>query len=365
MEIIHIVLGKANPDRLNGVNKVVYQLATNQALSGRNVTLWGITPNPIKNYGDRAFKTTLFKACRNPFNIDSKLKKALVERKGGAVFHLHGGWIPVFYSISLLLVKNNIPFVFTPHGAYNIIAMKKSERYKKIYFKLFERKLLAGAKKIHSLGESEVEGLHYIYPNNKSFLLPYGFDSLDVKYRHTPNKDKFVVGYMGRIDIHTKGLDWLIEAFSIFEKRVTASELWILGDGGESEKFDEMVKDAQIKNIVRWGNVFDDERFRILSQMDVFVLLSRNEGLPSALIEAASVALPLVVSRATNFAPYITEANAGVAIDKVDVNKVVEALFKVKDINTQNNLMGNNGKKMVEELFSWSNLIERFDLLYE
>ena len=35
MEIIHIVLGKANPERMNGVNKVVFQLATKQAESGR------------------------------------------------------------------------------------------------------------------------------------------------------------------------------------------------------------------------------------------------------------------------------------------------------------------------------------------
>ena len=60
MEIIHIVLGKANPDRMNGVNKVVFQLATKQAESGRKVTVWGITKDPIKNFPDRNFETVLF-----------------------------------------------------------------------------------------------------------------------------------------------------------------------------------------------------------------------------------------------------------------------------------------------------------------
>ena len=48
MEIIHIVLGKANPDRMNGVNKVVYQLATKQADFGEKVAVWGITNDTEK-----------------------------------------------------------------------------------------------------------------------------------------------------------------------------------------------------------------------------------------------------------------------------------------------------------------------------
>ena len=34
MEVIHCILGKANPKRLNGVNRVVHQLASEQAESG-------------------------------------------------------------------------------------------------------------------------------------------------------------------------------------------------------------------------------------------------------------------------------------------------------------------------------------------
>jgi hypothetical protein len=60
MEIIHIVLGKANPDRMNGVNKVVYQLATKQAEFGEKVSVWGISGDTVNNYGERNFNTELF-----------------------------------------------------------------------------------------------------------------------------------------------------------------------------------------------------------------------------------------------------------------------------------------------------------------
>ena len=42
MKIIHAVLGKANPDRMNGVNKVAHQLAKTQQGMGHEVTVWGI-----------------------------------------------------------------------------------------------------------------------------------------------------------------------------------------------------------------------------------------------------------------------------------------------------------------------------------
>ena len=62
MEIIHIVLGKANPDRLNGVNKVVYNMASEQVKAGKKVSVWGITKDIQHNYPERIFNTTLFKS---------------------------------------------------------------------------------------------------------------------------------------------------------------------------------------------------------------------------------------------------------------------------------------------------------------
>jgi hypothetical protein len=77
MEIMHIVLGKANPERLNGVNKVVYNLATAQTIAGKKVEVWGITPDTVHNYPERHFKTQLFKTSAFPFGIDKKLIEAV------------------------------------------------------------------------------------------------------------------------------------------------------------------------------------------------------------------------------------------------------------------------------------------------
>ncbi|MBP9055833.1 MAG: hypothetical protein KBF69_05580, partial [Saprospiraceae bacterium] len=105
MEIIHIVLGKANPDRMNGVNKVVFQLATKQAESGRKVTVWGITKDPIKNFPDRNFETVLFPLGSHAFAIDKSLKAAIIAHADKAVFHIHGSWVSTFWAVARTLKK--------------------------------------------------------------------------------------------------------------------------------------------------------------------------------------------------------------------------------------------------------------------
>src|ERR1700744_4634819 len=101
MEIIHVVLGKANPGRMNGVNKVVNDLATQQCRNGEKVQLWGITRYPRHDYPGRPYPTKLFLAAANPFSLDKDLRAALDEIEAEAIFHLHGGFIPVFYSLAM------------------------------------------------------------------------------------------------------------------------------------------------------------------------------------------------------------------------------------------------------------------------
>src|ERR1700759_820319 len=110
MEIIHVVLGKANPSRMNGVNKVVHELATRQQQMGERVTLWGITRFPKHDYPGRVYATRLFRAYRNPFRLDRALKEALAEKRRDTVFHLHGGFIPAFFSLAVALHERNIPY---------------------------------------------------------------------------------------------------------------------------------------------------------------------------------------------------------------------------------------------------------------
>lgn len=368
MEIIHLVLGKANPERMNGVNKVVFQLASEQVKAGKEVSVWGITKDLTHNYGERPFKTLLFMDIKNPFSLDGLLSKALLEKKGNIVVHLHGGWVPQYIGVGRFLRKHGIPYVITPHGAYNTVAMQRSALFKKCYFAFFEKQLLKGARRIHSIGASEVQGLAQIYPNNQSFLLPYGFQtnsSNDTQVK--PQSEHFVVGFVGRIDIHTKGLDLLLSAFGIFRKKAPEARLWIVGDGPELANLRQMADNLGLAESIQFhGSKFGEEKNELLRQMDIFVHPSRNEGLPVAVLEASYFGVPSVVTEATNVAEYIQQYQAGKAIPNEDIPSLEAAFMEFFHLWQKQGLQDTSlrAKQMVEEVFGWERLVQRFDELY-
>lgn len=368
MEIIHLILGKANPERMNGVNKVVYQLATRQAKSGRKVAVWGITKDTTHNYGQRNFTTVLFQAKASSFLLDDALKTAILKKQGKAVFHLHGGWIPTYYSISRFMEQHHIPFVLTPHGAYNTVAMQRSSWTKKIYFQLFEKALLNRAHRVHAIGQSEVAGLHGIYANNKSFLLPYGFEyTQGLVNEQSQVSDNFVIGFVGRLDIYTKGIDLLIAAFKRFQDSVPQASLWIVGDSNERTTLEQQIAKNAIENVVLWGSKYGEEKDNLMRKMHVFAHPSRNEGLPTAVLEAANMGIPCVVSDATNVGEYIDDYNAGITVPSENEEALLESFHHLYAIHQENTLseIGINANKMVEECFHWDSIVEEFDHLYK
>ncbi|MCU0323440.1 MAG: glycosyltransferase [Chitinophagaceae bacterium] len=369
MEIIHLVLGKANPQRMNGVNKVVYEMATRQADKGFSVQVWGIAKDTTHNYPNRNFITKIFKAQRNPFSLHQQLKQAIAAKSVNTVFHLHGGFIPTFYAASQWLKRNNIPFITMTHGAYNTIAMQKSYYLKKLYFNLFETKLLAAASFIHCIGSSEVVGLNKIFPNNKTVLIPYGFDMPITKTIEPDDSSKFIIGFCGRLDVFTKGLNELVDGFQLFLQHNSNAQLWLIGDSKEKAALQERVQLAGIENkVVFYGSKYGDEKLHLLQQCTVFAAPSRNEGLPAAVLEAAALGLPCLVTEATNTGLAINQYKAGVVIKATDAIEIAEGLKSLSTTmqNEKNKVaMKLNAKNMIVEYFNWNNTLNELETVYK
>ncbi len=367
MEIIHLVLGKANPQRMNGVNNMVHELASRQKLAGQKVEVWGITKNPAHDYPERVYTTLLFQQPVIPFWIPPSLKLAIRTKKQGTIFHLHGGFIPVMYAVARILWGAGIPFVFTPHGSYNALAMKKNYLSKKIYFNFFERPLLEYSLRVHVLGKSELVGLIDLYTTKKIQLIPYGFDCRQaVAVRGTSRT--FKIGYCGRIDILTKGLKELLEGFRAFHQLIPESELWIIGDGGEMITFKSMISERGMGNeVVLHGARYGAEKNKLLAQLDVFAAPSRNEGLPTAVLEAAAMGIPCLVTEATNTGEWIRSYKAGYVMNHTcpkGIEVGLHNLYEQFRLPVNRKTAGENAQQMIREVFNWTTILKQFNQLY-
>ena len=365
MEIIHIVLGKANPDRLNGVNKVVHQIASQQAFYKKNVSVYGISETGKNQEFSLDFPLTIFQSYSNPFKLDKDLKLKIQSNRKDAIYILHGSWIPRFYSLSRFLNNNGCKYITMQHGGYNNHAMQKSSLIKKVYFNLFEKTLLKNAQAIHCIGESELEGLESLNMAEKGILIPYGFEkcqfSIDQK-----EKTESIFCYMGRLDNHTKGLDLLITAFSNVQSLRPEAKLWIIGSGKGLEKLKELVSKYNLdEHVVFWGALFGEEKFQKMAQSTVFVHPSRFEGLPSAILEAATIGLPIIATQATNMAKFIAKHNAGWWIANNNDEALSKAMMtSIKESKYFNKMRGENAISMVEMEFAWDKVLLEMDKMY-
>lgn len=362
-KIIHVTLGKANPNRMNGVNKVVYQLASAQVAIGESVEVWGITqtPNDPSDYS-KIYKLYLFQKQQNPFCLDPILEKRIEQQEEDVIFHFHGGFLPEMYAISRLVARFQNAYVFTPHGSCNWLALKKNYLIKKLYFYLFEKKLILGAKRVHLIGNSELEAMKKIAPNSKRILIPNGQDLEQVGARNYSPEINF--GFMGRFTIHTKGLDLLLKGFKLYrEMHLGRGKLQLIGAGGEIDKLKRLVEQMELKEWVFFpGAMFGDEKKKFLSSLTAFFHPSRNEGLPGAVLEAATLGIPCVVSRETNLSEYINEYRAGFSLSNNSPVQIAYAMKKLEGRKNAGSLhyLGKNARKMIAEEFDWEFIARRF-----
>jgi glycosyltransferase involved in cell wall biosynthesis len=369
MEIIHIILGKANPNRMNGVNKVVNSLATYQTELGYNVSVWGITKNPVHDYPKRNYNTILFKET-SKFFLPEGIEAAITRKYQKTVFHFHGGFLSQFVLIAKLILKKGFKYVFTPHGSYNTIAMERSNWKKKLYIKLFERDLVENAKALHFIGKSEVEGAKQLFQIENYELIPNGQNVEEVEIPSNSKKENPfpIFGFCGRLDVKSKGLDILLKGFSEYlDVKEGKGELWLIGDGAEREVLECMAQNLNIANQIKFlGSLYGIEKIEKMNQLDYFILTSRNEGLPGVVLEASVLGVPCIVSKATNMGEYIANNKAGLVLQKNTPSDIASAMqtasfWKKSGAITR---LKQNAQNMVRIQFNWKTIVNQLTAVY-
>ncbi len=371
LKIIHLVLGKANPERMNGVNKVAYQLVSKQLSLAYDVCLWGIANTLLHNYPPRDFKTKLFQQHKNKLKLDADLVRALQELPKESIVHLHGAFIPEFYLISRHLKRLQIPYVYTPHGSLTEMAMTKNAWVKKFYFSCFESKLIRDAKWVQLLGINEFDYLDELTASANKCLIPNGQDLSDIPsqrvpiLRDTPRKPIF--GFCGRLASFHKGLDLMLRGFYAYRLQGGKGQLEFIGDGADRAQLEHLCVELELTDAVTFhGKKFGKEKFDLLARMDIFLHTSRMEGFPTAVLEAAAMEKPTITSDATNINSFVDQYRSGYTLNENTPSEIAQSMQVMAKHFYSNTLsiMGKQGRRMVVAEFDWHTIAERLVKTY-
>lgn len=102
----------------------------------------------------------------------------------------------------------------------------------------------------------------------------------------------------------------LIRAFSLLRREHPGIRLRILGDGSLRQKLQDLASGLRVADAVRFDG-FSLNTAGFLSEIDVYVISSRSEGLPLTLLEAMGAGLSIVATSVGEIPRILSEADCG------------------------------------------------------
>lgn len=277
--------------------------------------------------------------------------------------HIHALFSYAALPASACARRNGVPYVVRPLGTLNRFGMEQRRPLlKRLSYRLIERRVLAGAARVHYTSEAERREAALLGSPGQSAVIPHGIE-LDRFRERTPSgwirrraphlAGRTTILFLSRVD-PKKGLDLLLPAFA----KVTAARsdvaLVIAGEGspafvgrlrGESERLG--VADA-----IYWAGLLDDhEKLAALADADLLVLPSYSENFGLAVVEAMAGRLPVVVSDQVGIHHEVVEGNAGL-VTPCQVPALAAALATLVADPALRRRLGEGGGRLAESRFS-------------
>jgi len=176
-------------------------------------------------------------------------------------------------------------------------------------------------------------------------LFSLSADGKSIRERLSIAGDEKIVTYIGRLS-HEKGLDVLIEAFSIICNRLHDAKLLIVGEGTERGSLEEKCRNFGLQDKVLFVKPIPHTTVpNVLAGSDVVVLPSYSEGHPKFLIEAMVMGKPIVATDVIGINDVVRDGKEAVLVKPGDANAFAGALKLLLESEKLAHTLGRNARK--------------------
>lgn len=189
----------------------------------------------------------------------------------------------------------------------------------------------------------QTEGIKKTFPikvQKNSIVISNAISNKKVYDINVHNKEN-VITAMGRLNSQ-KGFDTLIKAFSIVNKKNSSYILKIFGEGPDRDTLQNLIDTAGLHDYVQLCGAKSDA-INDVANSKIFVLSSRYEGMPNALIEAMAAGTACI-STDCKFGPseLISDGKNGLLTPVDDVRTLSEKiLFLIENETVRRNIEKN------------------------
>jgi glycosyltransferase involved in cell wall biosynthesis len=310
-----------------------------------------------KMFGTAQF---LWQRIRRP-PIDRWVNELLAGSGAQAgVVHFHNAWLSGTFLPLRCVGQKRARAVATFHGVNAHFRRQPVRR--RIHQWMAERLVRYGAllTSVDYANLSRAEAMLGMKPE-KFQVVPNGIT--DTTVRGCPNlngKQAFTIGHIGSI-VPAKGWRMLVEAAIKLRAAGTAVRVVLAGRGCDADLAQEL---AQASNgWLSYKGFVPNPRETVMKDLHALVLMSEQEGLPMAIIEALSVGLPVIATPVGGVAEVVTDGKNGFLVPRT-VEALALALQRLVDNRGLLGAMSAQARSDFEERFEISKIVSRYHAVY-
>lgn len=161
-----------------------------------------------------------------------------------------------------------------------------------------------------------------------------------------------------------KALDVMIDAARIIVDAAPKTRFLIAGTGPSESDLRRKIQELQLGSHVEMAGFVEDVP-AFLSQLDIYILSSRYEGLPFAVLEAMAAGLPVVATNVGGVPEAVVDGVTGILVPPGDSRLLAEGILRLIRDPQMAARMGMAGRARVEEMFSAEVMAKKTVEVYE
>ncbi|MEM2149829.1 MAG: glycosyltransferase family 4 protein [Thermoproteota archaeon] len=209
------------------------------------------------------------------------------------------------------------------------------------------------------LSEEKIVYLHNAV--NISRFIP-GEPEKEILKKYFKTEYRHLLLYVGRIS-RKKGVLDLVKSFKIISDEEPRAVLALAGREEEkyAEDVRELIRELGLEDSVLFlGPVPNQDVVHLMRGCTVFVYSSiGGEGIPRAILEAMACGKPVVATRVTGIPEAVIDGETGYTVEVGDHKSFAEKVLKLLRDVTLRGTLGENARRLIEEEFSYTNIIPR------
>jgi glycosyltransferase involved in cell wall biosynthesis len=197
----------------------------------------------------------------------------------------------------------------------------------------------------------------------KAVLVPNGVDVSEfVANGHRTNPIRFL--FVGR-HVYQKGIDVLLDATALVRSRTSDPfVLELAGDGPERPRLERKVQALGLTDTVRFlGSLSRPDLVQAYGRATAFVLPSRFEGFPLAILEAWAARLPVIATEVGGVSDLCSPENS-ILVPSERPEALSDAMTSLLQDPLHGERLGRAGHVLVQDRYSWDAVASQYDRVY-